>query len=138
MNIYKNIIFHQLDLKITAEINNQTVNFLDITLNLIDQKYSPYRKPNNDPLYIGSRSNHPPSIIKQIPTSVNKRISPCHLTKCPSTPQHLFMRMPSNAVITTSKCNIKLTAPTTPRPPEERVEGKSAQTRSSDTESNSY
>ena len=32
-------------------------------------------KPNNNPLFIDSHSNHPPSIIKQIPLSVNKRIS---------------------------------------------------------------
>jgi hypothetical protein len=62
-------------LKITAEICHQTVNFLDLTLNLHEQSYKPYRKPNNDPLFINSHSNHPPSIIKQIPLSVNKRIS---------------------------------------------------------------
>ena len=62
-------------LKITAEICHQTVNFLDLTFNLHEQSYKPYRKPNNDPLFINSHSNHPPSIIKQIPLSVNKRIS---------------------------------------------------------------
>ena len=29
----------------------------------------------NQPLYVDSRSNHPPSILKQIPISINKRIS---------------------------------------------------------------
>ena len=62
-------------LKITAEICHQTVNVLDLTFNLLEQSYKPYRKPNNDPLFINSHSNHPPSIIKQIPLSVNKRIS---------------------------------------------------------------
>ena len=32
-------------------------------------------KPNNTPLYIHSKSNHPPSIIKQLPSMTNKRIS---------------------------------------------------------------
>jgi hypothetical protein len=62
-------------LKITAEICHQTINFLDLTLNLHEQSYKPYRKANNDPLFINSHSNHPPSIIKQTPLSVNKRIS---------------------------------------------------------------
>ena len=51
------------------------VNFLDITLNLKDGTYQPYRKPNDDPIYINNKSNHPPSILKQLPTSINKRIS---------------------------------------------------------------
>ena len=65
----------EFDLKITAEITHQPVNFLDITLNLCDDNYLPYRKPNNDPLFIDRRSNHPPLITKQLPSSVNKRIS---------------------------------------------------------------
>ena len=68
-------IFHKLGFKITAEVNNQIVNYLDVTFNLQTGRYSAYRKPNNDPLYIDSRSNHPPSIIKHIPKSINKRIS---------------------------------------------------------------
>ena len=51
------------------------MNFLDVTLNLQEETFSPYRKPNNDPLYVDSRSNHPPSIIKHIPEAINKRIS---------------------------------------------------------------
>ena len=68
-------IFNNLGLKITADVNNHTVNFPDITLNLQEGSFSPYRKPNNDPLYIDHRSNHPPSVIKQLPKSVGKRIS---------------------------------------------------------------
>lgn len=68
-------IFNGIGLKITAQVNHQVVNFLDITLNLNNGKFAPYRKPNNEPLYVDSRSNHPPSIIKQIPKSINKRIS---------------------------------------------------------------
>jgi hypothetical protein len=68
-------IFHNLGLKITAEVKNHIVNFLDVTLNLQEETFSPYRKPNNDPLYVDSRSNHPPSIIKRIPEAINKRIS---------------------------------------------------------------
>ena len=68
-------LFGEFQLKITAEITHQSVNFLDVTFNLRDESYQPYRKPNNDPLFIDSRSNHPPAITKQLPTSVNMRIS---------------------------------------------------------------
>ena len=37
--------------------------------------YYPYRKPNNLPQYINIKSNHPPNIIKQLPASINRRIS---------------------------------------------------------------
>ena len=41
------------DLKVTAEINyHDVVNFLDVTLNLSEQNYQPYLKPNNDPTMI--------------------------------------------------------------------------------------
>ena len=72
-------IFPELNLRITAEINNHTVNFLDVTFNLEDESYSPYRKPDNDPLYIDSHSNHHRSILKQLPKSINKRISTLYL-----------------------------------------------------------
>ena len=38
-------------------------------------KHAPYTKPNNVPLYVNRNSNHPPTIIKQIPQSINKRVS---------------------------------------------------------------
>jgi hypothetical protein len=44
--------FLQFGLKITAEANHQVINFLDVTFNLCDGKHLPFRKPNNDPLYI--------------------------------------------------------------------------------------
>ena len=62
-------------LKITVEVSHQPVNFLDITLNLADSSYHPYRKPNNNPSYISSRPNHPPATLKHLPESTNKRIS---------------------------------------------------------------
>ena len=48
---------------------------LDITLNLTTRKYCPFRKPNNNPLHINAKSNHPPSIIRQIPASISTRLS---------------------------------------------------------------
>ncbi|OOZ36136.1 hypothetical protein, partial [Solemya elarraichensis gill symbiont] len=43
--------------------------------NLSNGKYMPYSKPNNVPLYVHSKSNHPPRILKNIPESINKRLS---------------------------------------------------------------
>ena len=68
-------IFEQFGLKITAESNLHVVNFLDVTFDLSTGKYKPYRKPNDDPLYIHKHSYHPPSILRQLPASINKRIS---------------------------------------------------------------
>ena len=51
-----------------------TSNFLDITLNLNNGKYYPYRKPNDRPVYINKDSNHPPSIIKNLPASISRRV----------------------------------------------------------------
>ena len=45
------------------------VNSLNIS------NYKPYHKSNNEILYIHKDSNHPLSILKQIPTSTEKIIS---------------------------------------------------------------
>lgn len=34
--------------------------------------YYPYNKPNNTPLYINTKSNHPTFSVKQLPKTVNK------------------------------------------------------------------
>ena len=68
-------IFAKNELKITIEANKKVVNFLDVTLDLNSGKFKPYSKPTNTPLYVHSKSNHPPSIIKNIPESVNRRLS---------------------------------------------------------------
>ena len=68
-------IFQQHDLNITAETNLVQTNFLDVTFNLKSRKYWPYRKPNDQALYIHQQSNHPPSIKKQIPSMLANRLS---------------------------------------------------------------
>ena len=73
----KNIItlFKNEDLGITIDINLIETDFLDVTFNLATGKFIPYRKPNNIPLYINVKSNHPPSIMKDLPQIINKRLS---------------------------------------------------------------
>ena len=63
------------DLKITVDANLTKVNFLDVTLDLKSGKHSPYTKEGNTPLYVHKQSNHPPSILRNIPESINKRLS---------------------------------------------------------------
>ena len=53
----------------------QTANYLDVTFNLNSGTYYPYRKPNDQQLYINTNSNHPPRIIKQLPDNISQRIS---------------------------------------------------------------
>ena len=50
-------------------------DFLDVKLDLDNQIYAPYRKENNEIKYIKTTSNHPRSIINQIPKMIGKRIS---------------------------------------------------------------
>ena len=75
--ISKDIIalFKKEGLSITIETNLIETDFLDVTFNLATKKYSPFRKANNTPLYINAFSNHPPTIIKQLPKMISKRIS---------------------------------------------------------------
>ena len=45
-------ILGDLGLKITVKSNLKVVNYLDVTLNFTTGKYYPFRKPDNNPLYI--------------------------------------------------------------------------------------
>ena len=68
-------LFKSEGLSITIDTNLIETDFLDVSFNLEMDKFFPYRKPSNTPLYIHSESNHPPSIIKQLRLMTNKRIS---------------------------------------------------------------
>jgi len=68
-------IFTRNNLSITIDANKNTVNFLDVSLDLTTGTHSPYMKPNNIPLYVNRNSNHPPSILRNIPEGINKRLS---------------------------------------------------------------
>ena len=68
-------LFKSERLSITIDANLIETDFLDVSFNLEIDKFFPYRKTSNTPLYIHSETNHPPSIIKQLPSMTNKRIS---------------------------------------------------------------
>lgn len=76
-NIKKHICktFSDHSLSITIEANKKCVNYLDITLDLKSASYKPYMKPGNVPQYVNRQSNHPPSILRNIPEAINRRLS---------------------------------------------------------------
>ena len=67
-------LFKEKNLDIIIQCNLKITNYLDITLNLNDGSYCPYRKPSEETNYIHINSDHPPSIIKEIPRSIKKRL----------------------------------------------------------------
>ena len=68
-------MFKQKVLQIIIECNLKVVNYLDVTFNLNDGSYRPYRKPNKETNYIHIQSDHPPSITKQLLWSIKKCFS---------------------------------------------------------------
>ena len=62
-------------LSITIDTNLIETDFLDMKFNLATGKFFPFRKPNNVPLYINTKSNHPSTIIKDLPKIINKSLS---------------------------------------------------------------
>ena len=90
-------LFKRLGLRITIQTNLKIANFLDVTLNLSNGKYYPYKKPNDHPMYMNRQSNHPHSIIKNIPDAVSRRITALSLSltiKLYSTRQRRFTTTP--------------------------------------------
>ena len=76
-NIKKKLtsIFKQAGLKITAEANITRTEYLDVVFDLKKATFRPYRKPQDNPVYIHTKSNHPPNIIRQIPSMISQRLS---------------------------------------------------------------
>ena len=70
----KNIIktFKDMGFDIDVETNLKIVDFLDITFNLNNGTYRPYKKPNDLLLYINKSSN--PQIINQFPKGIYERL----------------------------------------------------------------
>jgi predicted GIY-YIG superfamily endonuclease len=68
-------IFKENDLELVIECNKKVVDYLDVTFNLNNGSFKPYHKPDHTIQYINVQSNHPPNIIKQIPKTIEKRLS---------------------------------------------------------------
>ena len=67
-------VFNDYHLKLEIKCNVKIVDYLDLTLNLIDGSHRPFHKPNDETLYINANSNHPPCIIKQTPIAIENRL----------------------------------------------------------------
>ena len=50
-------------------------NYLDVTFNLSNATYRPFYKPNNEITYIHNELDHPLSVLRQIPLSIESRLS---------------------------------------------------------------
>ena len=55
--------------------NLRIVNCLYVTLNPNDGSFRPCDNPDEIIQYINKESNHPPNLIKHLPTSIEKRLS---------------------------------------------------------------
>ena len=44
-------------------------------MDLINNTYQPYWKPNSETVYINKHSNHPSNILEELPEAINKRIT---------------------------------------------------------------
>ena len=74
-------IFKNAGFKIEINTNLHIADFLDVTFNLLDETYKPYKKPNDRLLYVNTTSYHPPQIKKQLPISISNRLSNNSLNK---------------------------------------------------------
>ena len=61
----------------TNKTNLKSLDILmfDILFDFTNNAYQQYRKPNNKLVYINSILNHPPTILKELPKSINRWIS---------------------------------------------------------------
>ena len=73
----KNIIafFKQHGFQITIEINLKIPDFLNIYLDLENDKFYAYRRPNDKLFYVHRESNHPLNILKQLLKATSERLS---------------------------------------------------------------
>ena len=60
-------VFNRFDLKITINFNLVKSNFLDVELDLRNDIYAPYRKPNFQATYVNVQSNHPRYVDNHVP-----------------------------------------------------------------------
>ena len=68
-------VMSEIGFKITLDLGKQKANFLDVTLNLSDGTFRPYRKPNSLINFININSDHPKQVKKSLPIMTQKRLS---------------------------------------------------------------
>ena len=68
-------LFNRHGLSIEAKANMKVTDFLDVQFDLNKNEFSPYMKPGDSPKYVSEKSDHPKKIVKNVPVSVQKRLS---------------------------------------------------------------
>ena len=68
-------MFKSNDFLISIKCNMKIVNYLDVTFDLHGNSFRPYSKCDNELSYIDCDSNHPLSVIKGLPRTVELRLS---------------------------------------------------------------
>ena len=54
---------------------------MDVIMDLQNNSYKPFNKPNSNTKYVCIQSNHPPSILANIPDAISRRLSSVSSTK---------------------------------------------------------
>lgn len=67
----------------TIEVKHsvKSIEFLDVQMDITTNTHRPYKKPIDKIKYVHKDSNHPPAVIKQIPRTVEDRLSMLSSTK---------------------------------------------------------
>ena len=68
-------VFKDCAPSISIECNLKSVDFLDVTFDLVKDINKPYPKSKNKPLYLNKHANYPLNILKQLPKSIEKHKS---------------------------------------------------------------
>ena len=63
-------VFKKYGSAITIKTSLLVVTFLDIQFNLLNGTFKPYRKLNNDPIFVHKNSNHLPQVLKKLPKTI--------------------------------------------------------------------
>ena len=75
-------IFKNNGLKIPgAEANRKVVDFLNVTMDLNSGHFKTFTKEGNKLAYVSKDSNHPPSIIRNLPKGINRILSDTNSTE---------------------------------------------------------
>ena len=64
-----------MNLEIETECGKSGTDYLNLYLDLKNQCYRQWKKPNNDPIYVNKNSSHPPNCLKQIPKMIEQMVS---------------------------------------------------------------
>ena len=113
IEIFKNIMF-----KIDIVTNLKELNFLDVSFNLTNGTFRPYKKPSDKLLYIHTSSNHPPQILKQLANAINERLS--HNSSDEAVFNSTKIEYEDALKKSGYKVNLKYTAKTTAKPKKNR------------------